>query len=634
MIRHIHGRLLSTSFILLGLFFSPFFSCASAAQGPPLPPQGNNGLRAADVKVDYGLYKNLLLLVRNANKSPLDRQAVVKLHDEKRDVTTWLATSNESEVTFYDLDFGDYDAEISAVGYLTEHKEIHITATMDTVKIEVTLQRDPSAVDLSAADDAIPSKERKDAERAVRALESANYKEAQKRLEKLYAVVPSSAQVNFLYGYLFLQLQDLEKSEAYLSRAAVLDPRRERTLTLLGRVQLQRKHYEDAQKTLEQAVVVSPGYWMAHNLLADAYLRRKEYQKSREQAQLAIDQGKGAATAAQLVLGQALANMGRDQEGIQALKSFLQTNPSNPATPEVQALIARIEKRDAGINVTGDTDVALAAAPASLPPSAWGPAGVDDLTPSVAMGVTCPFQHILEASGERAKQLVGNITSFAAIEHLLHEQLDKTGNPITKETRKFDYVASISEERPGFLATDEYRSEHYGAADLPDGIVTRGFVTLALIFHPDMRDNYEMRCEGLGEWHGQATWLIHFRQRDDKPASFADYVVGSDRYPMKLKGRAWIAANDFQIVRIESDLASRLPQLSVEHQIAEYGPVHFQHKNVELWLPQNVDIFIELNRHRYYRRHSFEHYMLFSVNSEDKSPIIKGTAQTGATQNP
>ena len=68
---------------------------------------------------------------------------------------------------------------------------------------------------------------------------------------------------------------------------------------------------------------------------------------------------------------------------------------------------------------------------------------------------------------------------------------------------------------------------------------------------------------------------MHFRQREDKPSRFADYRLGADTYAMKLKGRAWIGANDFQIVRIESDLAGPLPQLSVQHQIAEYGPFRF-----------------------------------------------------------
>jgi hypothetical protein len=116
---------------------------------------------------------------------------------------------------------------------------------------------------------------------------------------------------------------------------------------------------------------------------------------------------------------------------------------------------------------------------------------------------------------------------------------------------------------------------------------------------------------------------MHFRQRDDKPSRLADLVVGGNTYPINLKGRAWITADSFQIVRIESELSKSLPVLAVQHQIAEYGPVHFQKKNIDLWLPQNVDLFFELNKHRYYRRQTFDHFMLFATNAEEKQQVPK-----------
>lgn len=392
-------------------------------------------------------------------------------------------------------------------------------------------------------------------------------------------------------------------------------------------MQLQREQYADARKTLERAVEADSGYWMAHDLLADAYLREKEFDKAREQAQIAIEQGKGAATAAQLTLGQALADIGKNEEALQPLRTFVQNNPNNPVTPQVKSLIAEIEKRAAGGGTSGEVqpgvDLALAVAVPSLPPSAWGPPGVDDVKPPVAVGVSCPYDQVIEMSGERVKQLVDSISQFAATEDLMHEQLDPTGKALTKVDRKFDYSAAITEALPGQLRVDEYRNAHYGIADLPDRIVSTGFMSLALIFHPDMRGNFQMYCEGLGEWHGQATWLIHFRQREDKPNRLSDLEVGSEYYPLNLKGRAWIAANSFQIVRVEAELMNRVPMLAVQHQIAEYGPVHFQKMNIDLWLPRSVDLYFELNRHRYYRRHSFDHYMLFAVNSEEKPGAIK-----------
>lgn len=640
MLRHTQPpRLVYSRRVLVGLLFGQLILWIPVASGQGLPsPGGNIGLRMNDVQKDYSLYQSLRVTVLEDSKAPLDRQAVVKLHDRKRDLTGWQTTTSESETTFHELDFGDYDVEVSAVGYLTEHKEVHVTATVQVLHLEVVLQRDPMAVDLRASDDLITGSARKDAKHALIELRSGNLRAAQKHLEKVYKFAPSSAQINFLYGYLFWQLKDLETAESYLGRAASLDPRKVQTLTLLGRVQLQRQHYEDAQKTLEGAVAANSEYWVAHNFLADAYLKQMDYEKALQQAQVALDEGKGQGTVAELVRGQALANTGRGQEGIQALKTFVQANPSNPTVPQVQALIAEIEKRDSGSNGSEETntptDLALAASPPLLPPSAWGPPGVDDVKPSVASGITCPYQQVIDESGQRVKRLADSITRFAAVEDMLHEQLDKAGNPLTKETRKFDYVASIADAQPGFLGIDEYRTLRNGLPDLPDHIVTIGFMALALIFHPELREDFQMACEGLGEWKGQATWIMHFRQREDKTNRFADYVVGSERHAMRLKGRAWITANNFDIVHIESDLASPLPHLTVQHQIAEYGPVRFQQKNVDLWLPQNVEIYFELNRHHYYRRHSFDHYMLFSVDSEEKPKTPANGPQSKPIQDP
>jgi len=135
-----------------------------------------------------------------------------------------------------------------------------------------------------------------------------------------------------------------------------------------------------------------------------------------------------------------------------------------------------------------------------------------------------------------------------------------------------------------------------------------------------VRDNFEMSCEGLGDWHGQATWLVHFRQRDDRINSMHSYKVGDRLYSVKLKGRAWITADKFQIVRVEAEMVSPMPEIQLlsEHQVVEYGPVPFPKKNISLWLPKSAEIYVDFRKHRFYRRHSFDHYMLFSVDSEEK----------------
>jgi tetratricopeptide (TPR) repeat protein len=584
----------------------------------------------------------LVVSVIDEKKARLDRQAAVKLYDEIHQTSVWQATSDSSQAIFIDLQVGKYAVEVSAIGYLTARKEVSVVDLLHSVTVEVVLQRDPTAIDLDAPNVPLPSKASKQTRRAISALNSNNLKDAQKHLDAAYRLVPSSAHINFLLGYLSFQQKNLEQAHAYLDKATTLDPRNIQALNLLGRVDLIQGKNPEAQSVLQRALATDPENWTGHSLLADAYLRQHDYPDALAQADLAMKGGKLMGAAAQITRGEALADMGRNQEAIQALKAYLQSAPESPTAPQVRDLIAQIEFRSAmsqpdarkndAPKPSVKTDLLLASEQPTLSLKAWAPPDIDDVKPPVAAGVTCPYQEIIDKSGQSVTQFVDNVAQFSAIEDLLHERLDEAGNPTTKETRKFDYVASISEHQPGVLLVDEFRSGKYGVTDLPDQILTSGFPALALVFHPHMRDNFAIRCEGLGQLRGQATWLLHFEQREDRPKRLQDYKIGNNVYSVALKGRAWVSADKFQIVRIETQLVHPMPaiQLLAEHQITDYGPVAFPKKNVELWLPKSAEVYLALRRHRYYRRHSFDHYMLFSVDSTDKVREAKGAHGPGS----
>src|ERR1700751_1845511 len=114
----------------------------------PAPPGLLTGIRNAETGMNTGVYRTLSIKVLSDTKAKLDRQAVVQLHDKKRNQTSWLTSDSDSQAVFQNLDFGDYDIEVSAVGYVTQHKELHITATIDKLNEDVILQKDPTAIDL------------------------------------------------------------------------------------------------------------------------------------------------------------------------------------------------------------------------------------------------------------------------------------------------------------------------------------------------------------------------------------------------------------------------------------------------------------------------------------------------------
>jgi hypothetical protein len=132
---------------------------------------------------------------------------------------------------------------------------------------------------------------------------------------------------------------------------------------------------------------------------------------------------------------------------------------------------------------------------------------------------------------------------------------------------------------------------------------------------------------------------VHFKQREDKESRIRRYRMGGHVFPIALKGRAWIDANTFQVVRLETDLRETHPQLRLnsEHLVMEYGPVRFKNRNEELWLPSSADYYAILRGHQFHRRHSFTDYVLFSIDDKQRigePPKEKTSADNASDRKP
>jgi hypothetical protein len=261
----------------------------------------------------------------------------------------------------------------------------------------------------------------------------------------------------------------------------------------------------------------------------------------------------------------------------------------------------------------------------SLPLAAnWLPADVDEKVPAVEPRVACSVEDVVRKAGQRVEEFVKNVDRFTASELLKHESINKWGLAGSRDSRDFEYVASIDQYRPGYFSVTEYRRGAH-TSEFPDGVETNGLSALALIFHPNNAGNFQMSCEGLGQWNGHLAWQVHFRQRPDKPNTIRAYRVGANgpAYPVALRGRAWITPDSYQIARMETDLVAPLAPIC----LVDYGPVHFKKGNVEMWLPQNAELYCEWKGKRMHRRLSYRNYLLFSVDERQKISEPKTESQ-------
>src|SRR5215472_6006361 len=287
---------LSVCLFLFAMTASAYAQTGTNPDSPPARIDNFNGAAAMTSTVSgYESRSGASLFVQvlaENGKRRLDRQALVKLNNQTSQTVSWQTTSQESQAAFGDLPFGHYELEVSALGYLPIHKEFQVVSILAPIHLEITLRKDPEAVQLNYEDGTIPPKARKETKHGVSALKSGKWDEANKRLDAAYKLAPENPDVNFFLGYLYFQKKNFDLASDFLGNATNLSPHNVQALTLLGRLRLEQEDYGRAVSNLEKAVLADGNYWVAHDLLATSYLKQNQFDKARDEAKIAIEKGK------------------------------------------------------------------------------------------------------------------------------------------------------------------------------------------------------------------------------------------------------------------------------------------------------------------------------------------------------
>jgi len=248
------------------------------------------------------------------------------------------------------------------------------------------------------------------------------------------------------------------------------------------------------------------------------------------------------------------------------------------------------------------------------------PPGVDELIPKVLPDVSCDLPTILRGAGERMTQLVSNLEKFSATEHIEHFKVDTSGVLRGRETRSFEYVVLVSQSPVSGFQLDEYRNGNTDPRQFPAEIATEALPAMALILHPLMVSDFKLTCEGLGQWTGRPAWQVRFEQRQDRPNRIRYYKIQENYYPVALKGRVWIDAGTYQVLRLETDLIQPVKgiELTRERLSIEYAQVQFHSHDLQLWLPKTAELYWERHKRQYYRRHDFSDFKIFAVDTDQK----------------
>ena len=535
---------------------------------------------------------------------------------------------------------GDYFLEISAPGYQFHREKLTVIGGYGKTEAFVKLHGfDGSEDDVEfgqpGAPEINPSAQR-EVELTVAALQAGKKSDAAQHIRSALKRSPNSPDVHYLAGYVAELDSNSASARAEYEAAIKIFPKHLASQNALGNLLLRAGDASGAIPHFERALDVGPNSWRAHWLLAEALLQLDppELDKSRENANRALALGDDKAAAALVTLAIADGVAGDLEEAKAKLHLFLQHSPNDPSAHRARQILQAVEKAEsesaARIEIVphpvNDALDLEGVSPDAIPGL---PSNIDAAVPQVTPGAACMLPQVLVGAAVRSNELVDNIQRFSARELVVHEELDSKGTARNSAERTYDYVAAIERPTQNLIAMREMRDGVFGfGPQFPAPLAMDGIPAIGLIFNPVYSGDFTFTCEGLGHWRGQPAWQLRFEQKPNTRPRIHQWRVNNFVYPAHLKGRAWLTADSYQLLHVETDLAQPILAIRLEYQhiSIDYAPVPYPSKQSALWLPKSAQINYKYKGHFFRQEHSLSDFTLFSIDTKEKiaDPRQKG----------
>ena len=241
---------------------------------------------------------------------------------------------------------------------------------------------------------------------------------------------------------------------------------------------------------------------------------------------------------------------------------------------------------------------------------------------------------ILSAVGKTVAESFVNFPNTSSLEQIHQEKLQRKQKVATTLDQKFRYLCFTPAEAwgPGF---NEYRTDLSGRQASRQGLgegfmLTSGFASAALVFHPIYQSQADFRYLGRQKVNGRDAYVIAFAQQPAKARLNGIFKSGTVSMTTFTQGLAWIDPQSYRITRLRTDLLRPLQELNLERETTEiaFGEVRFKGTAAGFWVPQQVTVTVDWNGKHLRNEHRYSEFKLFQVEAIEKVGKRKELGQT------
>jgi hypothetical protein len=227
---------------------------------------------------------------------------------------------------------------------------------------------------------------------------------------------------------------------------------------------------------------------------------------------------------------------------------------------------------------------------------------------------------LLDRTASVVEKALLQLSDVACKENVLQTKFGKNGKVEYKENSLFDYVVLFqSSATEPIMVESRLAKEGPGKPKNIPLLLTNGFSTMLLIFHPFYSGGFQFADMGEESVNGRACVKVHFQHVKGLRSTTA-LLLGDREYPLDLQGTALIEKSSGIILKIEAALESSMEDVglrSLETEV-QYAPVNFQGTPQSYWLPTAATIDVESTHQHWRNLHQFTAYHRFETSVQEK----------------
>jgi VWFA-related protein len=224
---------------------------------------------------------------------------------------------------------------------------------------------------------------------------------------------------------------------------------------------------------------------------------------------------------------------------------------------------------------------------------------------------------ILASTGEKCADLLRRTPNLISREEVV------TILPLVGIQRQnFEYLLISHQTENNDTELREYRTVNGRLADNHDlsfgPAFSQGFISEWLRLYPANQSESRFRYLGEQIVDKHETFVLAFTQIPGSVRFPARFQAEGRSAPILFQGIIWIDSADFRIVRMREDLLAPRPDVHLYAFTTRihFGDVHIPEANLDLWLPQEVDIDWYFRARNVHRSHKYSKYRMYTATTK------------------